>query len=465
MFFIKRVLAFTVIFVALASIGLFVFSLSSHEVQIRLDPSYDGLFTEKQLKELGHIEQVETYNTEVSQAYKNTDGSKTIYIFASPIRYRDENGASHDIDTRIDNVNDPAYRNLGYIYKVADNDIQSFFPKALDTTTGFLLQKDYSCQIGINTNKPIASKYKSSSNFIDESKKMVVYQNVWGKGSSLNAYPTRLGINLEIKLQQSSSNVLSFWLEVDEGLKLVKSNGGYLTIVSNDYTGDSPDQIVSVIQLPLLKDEKGNVFLNNRVDFTKVDARRYEINFSFDENICAKETTAFISFEMRRDKQPDNSIYSGLPDLTYSYLSNIAVIGNQELIGTGRLMIRYKLPEIVKSFDVSKITAADFCTYSFTSTDQVLSLSPILEDWCSLTGNWNKSYRYGPAVASSVGKRGELNFDITQSVKNWCLDKNGTLEHNGLLLASEKEMMGNFDIILSNDNSIFNTRTIINVKE
>ena len=85
----------------------------------------------------------------------------------------------------------------------------------------------------------------------------------------------------------------------------------------------------------------------------------------------------------------------------------------------------------------------------------------LLEDWCSLTGNWSKQYKTG-ARASLLEQAGpELKFDITDEVRAWCLDPEGQLEHNGVLLKDVEEREGVYGILLSNDNTLYHNKTEI----
>lgn len=83
----------------------------------------------------------------------------------------------------------------------------------------------------------------------------------------------------------------------------------------------------------------------------------------------------------------------------------------------------------------------------------------MLEDWCSLTGNWNKNYKSGDRISLSHLKTNELKFNITEEVKKWCNDKSGSLLRNGVKLKSTDEKKVISDVILSNDNSLYNNRT------
>ena len=89
----------------------------------------------------------------------------------------------------------------------------------------------------------------------------------------------------------------------------------------------------------------------------------------------------------------------------------------------------------------------------------------MLEDWCSLTGNWNSHYKTGIRVSYLATSEQEIKFDITEEVKKWCEDQSGNLESFGVLLKTVDEKEGDYNILLSNDNSLYRNYTKIIIKE
>ena len=88
------------------------------EVNINLDPEYNELFTEEEMEIKGHENLLPEYISNVSVAYGNNDGTKTLYVFSSPIVFQDTSGAISFIDIRINNVENEEKRADGYLYTV-----------------------------------------------------------------------------------------------------------------------------------------------------------------------------------------------------------------------------------------------------------------------------------------------------------------------------------------------------------
>ena len=64
-----------------------VFVDSSLQKKIILDPDYVDFITKEQFELKGHISILREYDTNASVAYLNKNGTKTLYVFANPIRY------------------------------------------------------------------------------------------------------------------------------------------------------------------------------------------------------------------------------------------------------------------------------------------------------------------------------------------------------------------------------------------
>ena len=79
-----------------------------------------------------------------------------------------------------------------------------------------------------------------------------------------------------------------------------------------------------------------------------------------------------------------------------------------------------------------------------------------------------KSYdNYKTGEKISVGEKISdhiLRFDITNGVRQWCDDVTGQMEFNGMMLKSTTEEEGEWNILLSNDNTLFNNVTEVNIE-
>lgn len=438
------------------------------EVKITLASDYNELFTNEELDRKGHTEELSEYTTDVSAAYQNKDGSKTLYVYSSPIRYLNSMGDLTMIDTRIANVRDKQLRKAGYIYTVADSDIKSFYPKKLSEekgilikNTGLLSENECSYEFGINTSKSKLGWYTEKKNFICQDTNAIQYKDCFDNTADIYFYPSSSGTNCEISFNRKpNENKITFWLKADGNtFDLNIEPGGYIAFKEN-----TSKEIKAVIQKPLLKNKNGEIRYDNSIKLSSQGGGLYLLEFCFDSDADFTNATAYISFEMRRENQPDNALYSNEPELKYAYLRNYSVIGNSDSYGIGRLLIRYKF---AKYFDLKadNIQSCEFHMYSLNQGYEKLELLSVLEDWCSVTGNWNSSYKTGKITSAASPVGNQITFDITNETKKWCDDESGQAEHNGVLLKTANENNGTNYIILSNDSTLYNNYTEIKIKE
>lgn len=408
------------------------------------------------MKNRGHVGVLSEFVSEASIGYSNKDGSKTLYVFAQPINYINEYMAWTPIDTDIKQVDEKRMSDMGYSYTIAASDIKPYYPQNLAKDLGIKLQKNI-YQFGVVSDDNFEVELTERENFIDESRSMLVYRKAVG-GSDMYVYPSTLGTNVEIEIANPfSKNQFQFWVEIEEGMSIVKQPGGYLTI-ENEINGET--NTLGVIQKPLMKNTEGDYSYNCSIrSVKKAEGNRYTVIFSVDEAFNNAGSSVFVAFEIRREKLPDNCLYSKQPNLTHAFLNNYTVIGNSSKYGVGRLMLRYVLAPF--GLDPETINSATYEVFALTNEKAEVELRPVLEDWCSITGNWNNQYETGDRVFSAQMQDHAWKLDITEPVKAWFADESGQLEHNGLQLKYVSEDNGN-SILLSNDNSLYMNVTVIN---
>ncbi len=418
--------------------------------------AYDEIISESTMKERGHISSADEYLSEISVGFNNADGSKTVYVYSQAVNYKNEYMEWTRIDTGLTEVKNQEMRDKGYIYTISASNIMPFYPAELTAEQGIRLQKNL-YQFGIDANNTSVVECTENENFTGNVRDMLVYKDAM-EGADMYVYPSTLGTNVEFEITQSlSKNLIQLWIEVGDDMQITKQPSGYLTIMQ---TVNGEDSIVGVIQKPLLKGSDGTYSYESSIrSIRKTEGNRYSLTFTIDEAMNKQGTTAFIAFEVRREKQPDNCLYSKKPNQTHAFLSNYSVIGNSEEYGIGRLMIRYILSNL--RIDPATIQSAYYQLYSLnTDKGQKVQMHTVLEDWCSITGNWNSNYKTGNIASELSIQDHEWIFDITNSVREWYADEECLLEYYGLQLRYANENSGN-SIILSNDNSLYQNVTVI----
>ena len=88
----------------------------------------------------------------------------------------------------------------------------------------------------------------------------------------------------------------------------------------------------------------------------------------------------------------------------------------------------------------------------------------VLETWCGITGNWNNNYKTGNRISLLQQSGKSLKFDLCEEVRKWCDSNNEQMEHNGVQLKASDEKEGKYNILLSNDNSLYRNRMEVIIK-
>ena len=87
------------------------------------------------MKTNGHIEQLEEYNSPYTICYKNKDDTYSMYIFASPIQYKDNSGKYAIIDNTVIESEKDEFK-----FENKANNIKTYFPATLSDS--FRIEKD-----------------------------------------------------------------------------------------------------------------------------------------------------------------------------------------------------------------------------------------------------------------------------------------------------------------------------------
>ncbi|MDP4119600.1 MAG: hypothetical protein Q8876_00880 [Bacillota bacterium] len=443
------------------------------ETKIHLCDTYFDPFTGDESPNTNKLKILPQYSSEVSTGYSNNDGTVTLDVYSNPIRFINSNNQLQDIDTRITNVDDQSMRDAGYVYTIASDDIQSFYPKSLQT--GILIKKnDFNYTFGINQSNEILAQYVNKENIVNNKINMIEYKNAFSQNSKFDLYPSNLGTNSEIILDKKpNSNEMNFWLNADN-CNVSLEEGGYISMKTDQVVqaglGYTTNQVIGIIQAPLLKDANGKVSFHSRFYLNQISDGKYTITMDLDKAFLNDKATkypvkAFSAFELYRDKQPDSAIYSSQQFLN-SYLSNYSIIGNSDTYGKGENRIRFNFAKGI-NLQSSQIIKATYSVYNFSNKNPKdnLELCTMQDDWCSLISHWNDGIKYGNCTSSLKMDSGPiLPFDITQEVKKWCDAPDGLAEHKGVLLRSKDEQEGIWNVIMSNDNSLYNNRTELILK-
>lgn len=436
------------------------------QISIRLEENYLEIFPYAELEKRGHVGLIPSMSSQYSIAFLNEDGTKTLYVYAAPIQYYIQDKESKNVTfTLIDNrIKDTTQEKQaeGYAYTNVANTIDINFPSVLREDCPITMtDENFSLQmLPLTLSDVQTAEYVEKANIIDEIKPMIQYadNNV---GMDFYCYPTNLECNIELKFTDDiPPDYIDLKIKFSQKLKAENHSGGFLTF--SDTSNNS--QIKTILQAPLIKDQSGTVSYNSKLKLQEVlDEDEYIIRVAFDPEYTKTGNTVYCALEMRREKAADNTIYSK-QNLLNTYLKNFSVIGNSSMHGIGRTMMRFNFTSTYE-LDADDIISASYSVYNMThGSDAAFELIEMSEQWSSSMGNWTNQYKTGETVAFTETSDAILNFDITEEAKKWCADKTGEMEVIGLMLKACNEYQNQSNIILTNDNSLYYSVTVIHLK-
>lgn len=201
----------------------------------------------KSINANGHVnrlhEQEESLNDII---FQNRDGSKTLYSFTYPVKYIAKDGTVRDKKTNISTTIDKNEFKNDYLYANIENDIKTYFPKKLSSSSGVLLEvadvkiemfpvSSKKVTVGKNTASQKANQTASlKSTYKDEEgeeKDTVIYKNVFGKDTSLRYTSQFVGFKEDVILDKYTGvNEFVFKIKTN-GLSLISSEDGSLILV------------------------------------------------------------------------------------------------------------------------------------------------------------------------------------------------------------------------------------------
>ena len=212
------------------------------------------LVSEAAIAEKGHVNRLHEQETDLNTViFQNRDGTKTLYYFAQPVKYVDETGQVRDKNNCLVKVTDPLYA-ADYGYVNGSNDIQTYFPKSLNTDSGLLLRNEntaielqpLSSFGALETTMPAGDHAMAQADYEQTQQVLntvelpakaaaadlltpetIQYRQVFGEHTALQYTPTYSGFKEDIILTQYNGvNEFTFRLKTN-GLTMAREDGQY----------------------------------------------------------------------------------------------------------------------------------------------------------------------------------------------------------------------------------------------
>ena len=224
------------------------------------------------IEEKGHVnrlwEQEEDLNSIV---FQNRDGTKTMYYYNYPVKYKDANGKIKDKSNKISQTSSGDYTN-------AENDINTYFPKKLNRNKGIELKfGEYVVEMAPDIKGNSGASRQTGHNKYFDPTEYVQYPNVFDESISLRYTPTFEGYKEDIVLSKYTGiNEFSFRLYTG-GLSLVMNEDGSYYLI-DPLSGEIKTQIGDLVVYDSKPFDVPDEILNESVsnpteeDFAKKEA-------------------------------------------------------------------------------------------------------------------------------------------------------------------------------------------------
>lgn len=400
-----------------------------------------------------HIKRLYDKESPYTLCYENSDGTKSLYIFTSPIAFY--NG---DMLVPIDNslvaVSDKETRKKGYRLENRNCDIKSYFPKNLLDTPFLIQSKDVT--LSFSPSPELTDKDLTTNVFPDTlGRKLpsVTYQK--DANIHLEYVPTSSGIMASITINSKpEKNTLDFFILRREGIRFTNKDNQYV-LFQNVFTNMSE----SIIYTTFLQDAVGAISFDNKVNILP-EGDQWKYTLVLDEAFLNAPDTQYpltISpiFELYRNKMPDSTVYENKP-LTNLYLANYAVFGDQKTFGDSLHYLRFRIHYVFQSYE-QNIKSASYVTtaLAYNSKKIPLQMQRLQDIWSSTGINWSTKFKtYGQESENTILKSGRYSFDITKFVKNCIMDDEWNTEVYGLAMSATDGEKGT-TVVATSDNTVY----------
>ena len=293
-----------------------------------------SFISEEDAKAAKHVKRLEEYEDSYDKiGYKNADGTNTLYIFSSPVKYMDENGELQDADPNISETTGTE-KSEGYSFVNDYGELKTYFADSLSNDKGIKIKKnDIEFEFGFtvkekkeNALTKLTSKVKNifskpdnkATVFSNNREKKLEYAKV-ENGIDIVSLPTTNGAVQTLILDDvPENNKLTFWVE-SNGLtpELDLYNKNVLFSTENDYVfsvgnveiedSATEDQIQSGLHFST----------DNTVKILNNQNGRSLVEVSLDEDVLTSPTTVYpVSVTLSAAANETNSTESENSSIT-----------------------------------------------------------------------------------------------------------------------------------------------------
>jgi hypothetical protein len=373
--------------------------------------------------------------------YLNNDGTRTMYLYDYPVKYRDASGEIRDISLEIADGTTELNR-----FQSSANSIMTAFPsKASDGIS--LSGEGVSIKLIPNIPEEDANTIHMTGNAKRIDSKTISYD--YDAKTTIEYSLTYTGFKEDIVVSEYTGQTEYEFLLQTNGLALTQIDGSfYLTDESGKIKAAIGDVIV------FTADEKNNT-MGTMVAETLKENHSYLLTVVLDAQYLADPNTAYpIRIDPTIDINYDANGSGAIEDVTiYSNVtpdgaSTSLFVGLRETRGISRILMRFP------NLDLSGLTGATVVSAEVTLRDLICegTYLPVYcypftgANWTESTASWSMTQNWGPELDNQVisysngvnkNPKHRYTFNITAVVQGWI---NGTYSKaKGLIFKTSNE--------------------------
>lgn len=371
--------------------------------------------------------------TPYTLVFENVDGTSSVYIFSSPISYKNQEGKLELMDSSLTKTTDRVMRKKGYSLENKSGDIKTYFPEDIDQQP--LLIQGEQDTLSFSPYGTVSGKLQKSTftDVIGRPYDSAIYPN--STPLPIEYIPTDSGIMTNIIFHEKpETNELKFFVTPPDNTEIVVMDNQY--IVFYDPQSNVPKALVYP---SFLRDSNGNYGMDCQIDLQEHEDE-VMITWFLDDDFLNDSATQYPltispSFALYRNSQPDSTIYSKRPSDNY-YLSDYAILSNRENQDKSLHYLRFRVNYFFGTY-AENIKSARYVPTLLggSSEPAVIEMLALNDMWGSTSVTWKKQYpTYGVECQTEVAGLGQYEFDITEFIKRCVRDDTWTREAYGLAM-------------------------------
>lgn len=457
----KKVLSIAMCIAIMLSLALETYAISGNETASIIQNtdteifSYKGTieelpdYLENSYNENEKAESIDIYDEDpFSFVTNNTDGTKTVEIFQTPIKYIEDEEIKF-IDTKLEELSTFDKLSSKYIYECTKAPVKSFFPTRIKDGIS-ITNEEYEIKCYPNTESPklkfkdLFSKSIFSEPALDD-ENILTYEDVFDDNDIITYTPISTGVKEEIIIEEyNGNNIYEFIIELKD-LKPLYLCGDSIPLINKSIG----EEVAAISQIDMRDSSQGEAFntsLFNKIELTQIDGDIYNLKIILDENFLNSETTVYpviVDPTITFNSEPifDAPVFSGYPNTNFNSNTYNVVGYHGSTYGEGIAFIKINNIQNYVYINPNNITSAYLKIYegSGKTSSAPVGVYNTKSTWnnTSITYNNMPALNDTPYSSKSISSSGWYNFNIKGFIKTWlnsALQDGGKSQNYGLAL-------------------------------